>query len=84
MLDLKQIELATEEDRKYKIDYWANLFKSTTWEELKMIAKSDEYIREAVDTVYQLSKEEQSDFSARLVRITIRRMRRMEKLMEEN
>ena len=55
VLDLNQIELAAEEDIKYKIDYWANLFKSTTWEELKMIAKSDEYIQEAVDTVYQLS-----------------------------
>ena len=84
VLDLKQIELATEEDRKYKIDYWANLFKSTTWEELKMIAKSDEYIREAVDTVYQLSKEEQIRLQCEAREDYYRRMRRMEKLMEEN
>ena len=78
------IELATEEDRKYKIDYWANLFKSTTWEELKMIAKSDEYIQEAVDTVYQLSKEEQIRLQCEAREDYYRRMRRMEKLMEEN
>ena len=59
VLDLTQIKLAKEEDKHYKIDYWANLFKATTWEELKMLAKSDEYMQEAVDTVYQLSKEEE-------------------------
>ena len=84
VLDLKQINLATEEDRKYKIDYWANLFKSTTWEELKMIAKSDEYIQEAVNTVYQLSREEQIRLQCEAREDYYRRMRRMEKLMEEN
>lgn len=35
VLDLTQIELATEEDKQFQIDYWAKLFKSNTWEELK-------------------------------------------------
>ena len=42
MLDLTQIELATEEDKAYKIDYWAKLFKAKTWE-----YKSPEVIKNA-------------------------------------
>ena len=84
VLDLTQIALATEEDKKFKVDYWANLFKSTTWEELKMIAKSDEYIQEAVDTVYQLTKDEQIRLQCEAREDYNRRMRRMEKLLEEN
>ena len=84
VLDLNQMELASEEDRKYKVDYWANLFKSTTWEELKMLAKSDEYIQEAVDTVYQLSQEEKIRLQCEAREDYNRRMRRMEKLLKEN
>ena len=42
VLDLNQIELATEEDKAYKIDYWAKLFKAKTWE-----YKSPEVIKNA-------------------------------------
>lgn len=59
VLDLNQIELATEEDKQYKIDYWARLFKSTTWEEIKMLAKSDEYLQEAAACVYELTQDEE-------------------------
>ena len=58
VLDLTRIDLATEEDRKYQIDYWAALFKTTTWEELKMLAKKNDAIAEAVETIYKLSEEE--------------------------
>lgn len=58
VLDLTQIELATEEDRAYRIDRWAALFKATTWEELKMLAKTNQYIGDAVATVRQLTQEE--------------------------
>ncbi|MDE7206300.1 MAG: Rpn family recombination-promoting nuclease/putative transposase [Lachnospiraceae bacterium] len=42
VLDLTQIHLATEEDKAYKIDYWAKLFKAKTWE-----YKSPEVIKDA-------------------------------------
>lgn len=58
VVDLTQISLATEEDKLYEIDTWASLFKATTWEELKMIAKDNEYLEEAAETAYQLSAEE--------------------------
>ena len=58
MLDLSRIDLATNEDKLHKIDYWASLFKSTTWEEIKMLAKNNACISDAASTVYQLSQEE--------------------------
>ena len=58
VLDLTRIDLATEEDKHYQIDYWASLFKATTWEELRMLAEKNESIAEATETVYKLSEEE--------------------------
>ena len=58
VLDLTHIDLATEEDKKYQIDYWAALFKTTTWEDLKMLAEKNDAIAEAVETIYKLSEEE--------------------------
>lgn len=59
VLDLSRIDLATEEDRIYGIDRWAALFKAATWEEMKNLAKENEYISEAAATVFQLSQEDQ-------------------------
>ena len=59
VLDLTHIDLATEEDRLFHIDYWASLFKATTWEEIKMLAQKDSMIKEASDTILQLSQDEQ-------------------------
>ncbi len=58
VVDLKQIDLATTEDKAYKIDYWARLFKATTWEEIKMIAENNEYLSEASQTLYEMNADE--------------------------
>ena len=58
VLDLTHTDLATDEDRIFQIDYWAALFKATTWEELRMLAEKNESIAEATETVYKLSEEE--------------------------
>ena len=58
VLNLTQIDLATEEDMFYGIDKWAAFFKATTWEELKMLAENNSDINEAVCTVYQLTQDE--------------------------
>lgn len=58
VVDLSRIDLATDEDKFYQIDYWALLFKSATWEEIKMLAKDNSYIADAASTVYQLSQDE--------------------------
>ena len=59
VVDLSRIDLATDEDKEYHIDYWAKLFKASTWEEIKMLAAKDEYINEASNTIYKLSAEDQ-------------------------
>ena len=59
VLDLSRIDLATEEDRQYQLDHWAALFKAKTWEELQMLAQNNNYFKEASETVYELTQEEQ-------------------------
>ena len=59
VVDLTQIERATEEDREYKIDQWAKFFKCRDWSEVTMLARRNVDIQEAVGTVYRLSKEQQ-------------------------
>ena len=59
VVDLTQIDLATAEDRAFQIDYWAALFKAKTWEDIKMLAKNNEYLEEASKTLFQLSADEQ-------------------------
>lgn len=53
VVNLKHIDMATEEDKKYHIDKWAALFKATTWEEVKMIAGKDEYLNEASSELFK-------------------------------
>jgi hypothetical protein len=57
-VDLTQISLATEDDKTYRIDYWARLFKSRTWEELKMIAQRDENMMKAAEDLYTMNGDE--------------------------
>lgn len=59
VLDLTRKDLATEEDQKSHRHLWASFFKAKTWEELKMLARQDEFINEASAAVYQLSRDEQ-------------------------
>ena len=58
MVDLTHIELATEEDKAWKIDYWARLFTATTWEDVKMIAEKDIHMKAAAKEMYVLSADE--------------------------
>jgi predicted transposase/invertase (TIGR01784 family) len=55
VVDLTKVDMATEEDKCYKIDRWARLFKAATWEELKMIASEDKDLREAAETLYVMN-----------------------------
>ena len=58
VVELNHTELATEEDKMYKIDKWASLFKSTTWEELKMCAGDDEAMKSVVNVMYEYNEDE--------------------------
>lgn len=58
VVNLRQIELATEEDKAYHIDYWARIFKAKTWEDIKMLAKENEYLQEAANSLYVANADE--------------------------
>lgn len=58
VIDLNKIELATNEDKAFQIDYWARLFKAKTWEELKMLAKDNDYLQEAAESLYIANADE--------------------------
>ena len=58
VLDLKHIELATEEDQAYRIDHWACLFKAATWKELKALAAQNPIFTDAARTAVVLSEDE--------------------------
>lgn len=58
VVNLKCIELATVEDKKYQIDYWAALFKAKTWKELRMVVKDNEFLQEAAESLYVLNADE--------------------------
>ncbi len=57
VVDLSQINLATEEDIIYGIDHWARLFKAKTWEEIKMLAKDNEYLEAAANSLFEANEE---------------------------
>lgn len=58
VVELNHIELATEEDRLYDVDKWAAFFKLETWEELKAMAVTNQYMQSAADTIFELSSDE--------------------------
>ena len=53
VLCLTQRNLATEEDRLWQIDTWAELFKAKTWEDIKMIAQTNHTLTNAVESLFQ-------------------------------
>ena len=83
VLNLTRIDLATEEDKQYHLNYWASLFKATTWEELKMLAEHDEIIANASSTIYQLSQDEMIRLQCEAREDYYRRQRSVQHQMDE-
>lgn len=58
MLNLNQIDKATEKERSSELYHWAALFKATTWEEIKMLADDNSSISEFVFTLHEMTEDE--------------------------
>ena len=58
VVDLTQIDIATEDDKLRGIDNWARLFKATTWEEIKMIAEGNETLMQATQALFECNTDE--------------------------
>ena len=52
VLYLKQIERATEEDKANGLVYWARLFQTTTWEDLKKLVREKPEFEEVAKIMY--------------------------------
>ena len=60
MLQLNHTDLATKEDIRNNLVYWANLFKATTWEEFKNLAKNHPDIEEVGNLIFELNYDNQA------------------------
>lgn len=83
VVDLTHIELATEEDKSWGIDYWARLFTATTWEEVKMIAEKDIHMQAAAEEMYVLSADEMIEERCRARDDYMKQERTRNKIMKE-
>ena len=53
VLYLKKTDLATEEDKKNNLVYWAELFKATTWEDLIALCDDRPEFEEVATAMYK-------------------------------
>lgn len=58
VLELNEIHLATEEDKKRGLDQWASLFKARTWREIKMLAAHDKNIDNVAQELYKANADD--------------------------
>ena len=58
VVDLTQIELATQEDVDTGLVYWTQVFKAKTWEELKQMAERNQELQEATEALYVYNQDE--------------------------
>lgn len=84
VLQLNKEEHATEEDKLYQIDYWARLFKATTWEELKMLAQEQEILQSTVETIYCVSADDYTREEIRAREDELRIQRTIENELKSN
>ncbi len=83
VLELNHTELATEEDRTYRIDYRARLFKATTWKELNALAEHNPIFTEAARTAVILSEDEKIRLQCEAREDYYRRVGWKDKLIEQ-
>lgn len=57
-LNLTKIDLAEDEDKEYKADQWAKLFKAKTWEDVKMIAEENKEMEQTASSFWQITEDE--------------------------
>ena len=83
MLDLKQVNNASSDDKHWGLDSWARLFKTTTWEDVKMIAANNKYLTEAVNTMHELYSDREMRRQMENREDFIRRQKRDQRMLKE-
>ena len=83
VIDLTQIELATQEDVDTGLVYWTQVFKAKTWEELRQMAERNQELQEATEALYVYNQDEIVKQQCRARQDYYNRERGMQKRMEE-
>lgn len=83
VIDLTHIELATDEDKEFQIDYWARLFTATSWEEIIMLAEKNNAFSETAQTLYELNADEITEMKCRARRDYYKQKNTTEKILNE-
>ncbi|WP_044913146.1 Rpn family recombination-promoting nuclease/putative transposase [Butyrivibrio sp. WCE2006] len=52
VIELDNIDLSSEYDKRLGIDNWARLFKATTWEEIQMIAEDNPSMKSTAESIF--------------------------------
>lgn len=60
VLELNKEDYATMEDESNGLVYWARLFKSATWEELKKLAAEYDSLQSTIEAIYRVNADEQA------------------------
>lgn len=56
VLNLSHIHLATEEDKLFRLDQWAALFKAETWEDIKMLTTKNPDFESIAEAMHFLTE----------------------------
>ena len=83
VLDLKQINNASSEDKHWGLDNWAKLFKAATWEDVKMIAANNKYLTEAANTMHELYSDREMHRQMENREDFIRRQKRDQRMLKD-
>ena len=83
VLDLKQINNASSDDKHWGLDNWAKLFKAATWEDVKMIAANNKYLTEAANTMHELYSDREMRRQMENREDFIRRQKRDQRMLKD-
>ena len=83
VLDLKQVNNASSDDKHWGLDSWAKLFKATTWEDVKMIAANNKYLAEAANTMHELYSDREMRRQMENREDFIRRQKRDQRMLKD-
>ena len=82
VMELRKNGIATDEDKKWKLDKWAQFFKSRTWEGIAMLANDLPVLNEAAETVYHISLDDKIRERCEAREDFFRRQKTTERLLE--
>ena len=83
VIDLKHIELSTNEDKESLVDAWAKFFVATSWEEVIMTVEHIPHLEAAAQTLYEANADEATKRKCRARRDYYKQVNTREKMLHE-